>query len=322
MIQTNLKIKHVHNCVYLYLTFILFINLIGRTSIGYAQTYVPLSPSSDLNCIHLPNGKTLISRANAKGYKKLSFESAVKSTKKNLKKSNAKLRNADLLIKSLRKQQSKGKLFSDLNSKEFKAVKKVLSDGTSEGLISESIPDIILGLESTKNSYKASIEFEKQLVGLIQRCKKNLAPESGTMGLTYYPIDRFNPGSGSGLLLVLASVPSFYYPYASNLCFQRPGGSVLQAAVIFDPCTEGSSTGGPLTNTPGACNGIPRENSTLFAVVATQNFNYVKSGTPTFEEAAANAEGNLRSNVASGNWGDTIPYNTFIGPACRPSAFQ
>ncbi|MCB0336921.1 MAG: hypothetical protein KDD62_11475, partial [Bdellovibrionales bacterium] len=224
------------------------------TGIAYSQTYTPLSPNSNLNCVYLPNGDTQIAYENSQGYKSTGFGAAKKKAVKNISAIRKKTRQVAALKRKFSKLKSKGTFEIKISSKEFKKVQKFIAKGEIDASSpSISVNENLAVLDGLQASYNLQIEYEKELIKLIKKCKERVIPPFGTLDTRFVniveqPYSPSSDSSGQGYVAVFAVVPSYIgqiYPYC---CFKHPLGSALYKKVTLDPCfQEGLSNRDPET---------------------------------------------------------------------------
>lgn len=281
-----------------------------------AQIYVPLSPNSDLRCIYLPNGKTLIARENSRGYKKLSFETAIKSTAKNLSKDRKLVKQLNELIKDIQGQSSRGIFPIQLNAKEVKAIGRFYVAGELGADIPLSPADNITKLESVRGTFASNIVFETELIKLIQKCKKKQVPSPGTLETIFVniksdPYDAKNDLSGSGLVVVYAKVPAYLVRLAPSLCYDHPRQGTRYMSASSVPCVSRGLF--YQDSDPSTCDNLIERDSKgnpefYLAFMEERNFFFKeRAGATTFEQAAKGAEADLRTNPIYG-WSDSVNY--------------
>lgn len=295
-----------------------------------AQSYVRLSPSSDLHCVYLPNGKTLIARQTDNGYRTTSFKSATKFTAKNLSSARKDIQKANGLIKKIQKQASENIFPIKLNPKEVKAVSKFYIDGELSGDIPQSPLENIAKIEAVKNDLTLEIFYQTELIKLIKKCKKKEVPSPGTLSTIFVNI-RVSPSnaekdsSGSGLTAVLAIVPPFIALKSPYLCYDHPRQGTRYRGASSNPCFINGLF--YQDKDPATCNSLISRDAKgnpnyYFAFLEEYGFTY-KDHRPgqNFADRAKGAEAVLRTNPIYG-WGSSVAYAT-VGnvDACQQSIF-
>ncbi len=295
---------------------------------AFGQTYSKLSPNSDLYCVYLPNGKTRIAVGKGDTYKTMGFKRAQKRTAKNSSRNRVKARKITRLIKKLQRQQNSGSLSINLNPKDVKAVQKFYLQGDLDIEVSPSISENIAKLESIRSTFYNNVDFNREIIKLIKKCKRREVPSPGTLPTMFINVmtSKWNAehdSSGSGYVIVAAVVPAYIalqYPY---LCYDHPTQSTRYDKATTDPCyAEGIKN----FLTEDCANIVDRDSKGrpefYLAALDKRNF-YFKNrpGAASFTEAAAAAEVKLRTDDIYG-WGDSVPYVTVPNiDACKSSAF-
>lgn len=295
--------------------FILAAFVLISSDFSYAQSYVPLSPSSDLNCVYLPNGKTLIANKTDKGYKNTAFKSATKKSAKSLSKTRTKAKKVNQILKKLKSGQAKGAFDVQLKPKELDVLKQFFFDGKQPENLGLTLSEKIELLEQARDFYNAEGEYYKQLIQLIKKCKKKERPKAGSIETIYYRIkvsnyDAKGDNSGQGYVVVFAKVPAFVAQQPGFFCFQHPPtGRADYSKLSSNPCFSFT-----LSNLPGECSDLMERdgkgNPTYYYGELTKLNFYFKEreGAPRFEEAAKATEARIRANTSYGGWTDSARY--------------
>jgi hypothetical protein len=294
----------------------------------HAQLYNPLSPNSDLTCVYLPNGKTQLARATDAGYSSIGFKRATKQTAKRISKLRKKARQVTRMMKKLKRQQKKGIFSIDLKPKEVKAVSKFYLQGELSSDIPASINDNIEKLDQVRKIFYNEIEYEKELIKLIKKCRKREVPSPGTFETIFVNIMQYDwnaerDSSGGGYVVVFAKVPAFIRNRYSYLCYDHPRQGTRYKGATTDPCYYELLS----HKDPDTCNNLIEYNSKgqpeyYLALMEKRNF-YFKNrpGAPSFEQAAKAAEANLRTNPIYG-WSDSVAYAAVGVNSCNQSVFD
>jgi len=215
-----------------------------------AQIYTPISQSSRLNCVSMPNGRARAAIQDGDTYRLMSFKRANNLTRREIKQKRNRIRNINRIIKRLNRQRRQGLSIGQLTERTLQRIYRFLVEGEIQGDFPDEIGQQIEQLQTLRDRFRAQINFHQLEIRLLRQCKRR----------RYFPVEvelysfqtnvlAGHQGQPAGritttfiarapLSLFTSARPSqFTTLFPTNVCLDIPGRSSPTFAV-FDgyPC--------------------------------------------------------------------------------------
>jgi len=215
-----------------------------------AQIFTPISQSSRLNCVSMPNGRARAAVQDGDTFRLMSFKRANNLTRREIQQKRNRIRNINRIMKRLNRQRRQGLSVGQLTERTLQRIYRFLVEGDIHGDFSDEIGQQIEQLQTLRDRFRAQINFHQLEIRLLRQCKRRkyfpVEIELYSFQTNVLPGHQGQPAgritttfiARAPLSLFTSARPSqFTTQFPTNVCLDIPGRSTPTFAV-FDgyPC--------------------------------------------------------------------------------------